>query len=91
LDPALPAALRVAIDQRLEGRAREGLARRASALSEGYRKGRASSALVHGAEDSGLVGEALVLAEVEEYDVRYRHAHERIGRPMPGRTDEKII
>jgi len=52
LDPALPAALRVAIDQRLEGRAREGLARRASALSEGYRKGRASSALVRGAEDA---------------------------------------
>lgn len=52
MDPALPAALRVAIDQRLEGRAREGLARRASALSEGYRKGRASSALVRGAEDA---------------------------------------
>ena len=52
MDPALPAALRVAIDLRLEGRAREDLARRAGALSEGYRKGRASSALVRGAEDA---------------------------------------
>ena len=52
MDPALPAALRVAINLRLEGQAREGLARRAGALSEGYRKGRASSALVRGAEDA---------------------------------------
>lgn len=52
MDPALPAALRAAIDLRLEGRAREALARRADALSQGYRKGRASSALVRGAEDA---------------------------------------
>jgi hypothetical protein len=52
LDPALPAALRVAINLRLEGRPREDLARRAGDLSEGYRKGRASSALVRGAEDA---------------------------------------
>ena len=52
MDPALPAALRVAINLRLEGQAREGLARRAGTLSEGYRKGRASSTLVRGAEDA---------------------------------------
>ena len=52
MDPALPAALRVAINLRLEGRPREDLARRAGDLSEGYRQGRASSALVRGVEDA---------------------------------------
>ena len=52
MDPALPTALRAAIDQALEGRARDGLGRRAAALSEGYRRGRPSSALVRGAEDA---------------------------------------
>ena len=37
MDPALPAALRVAINLRLEGQAREGLARRAGALRGGGR------------------------------------------------------
>jgi len=52
LDAALPEALRAAIDQRLEGQGRAGLAQRAQALSEGYRAGRASSALVRGEADA---------------------------------------
>ena len=52
MDPALPPALRAAIDLGLEGRARKGLAVRAGALSEGYRTGRASSTLVRGVEDA---------------------------------------
>jgi ribosomal protein RSM22 (predicted rRNA methylase) len=52
LDAALPEALRAAIDRRLEGQGRAGLAQRAQALSEGYRGGRASSALVRGEADA---------------------------------------
>ncbi len=52
MDAALPEALRAAIDQRLEGQGRAGLAQRAQALSEGYRAGRASSALVRGEADA---------------------------------------
>ncbi len=52
MDAALPEALRAAIDRRLEGRERSGLAQRALALSEGYRGGRASSALVKGEADA---------------------------------------
>jgi ribosomal protein RSM22 (predicted rRNA methylase) len=52
LDPALPAALRAAIDRSLEGRARDGLAQRAGAISEGYRKGRASRGLVKDGTDA---------------------------------------
>ena len=52
MDAALPEALRAAIDQRLEGQGRAGLAQRAQALSEGYRGGRASSALVRGEADA---------------------------------------
>jgi len=52
LDAALPEALRAAIDRRLEGQGRAGLAQRAQALSEGYRGGRASSALVKGEADA---------------------------------------
>ena len=52
MDAALPEALRAAIDRRLEGQGRAGLAQRAQALSEGYRGGRASSALVRGEADA---------------------------------------
>ncbi len=52
MDAALPEALRAAIDRRLEGQGRAGLAQRAQALSEGYRGGRASSALVKGEADA---------------------------------------
>jgi ribosomal protein RSM22 (predicted rRNA methylase) len=52
LDAALPEALRAAIERRLEGQGRAGLAQRAQALSEGYRGGRASSALVKGEADA---------------------------------------
>jgi len=52
LDAALPEALRAAIDRRLKGQGRAGLAQRAQALSEGYRAGRASSALVRGEADA---------------------------------------
>lgn len=52
MDAALPEALRAAIDRRLEGQGRAGLAQRALALSEGYRRGRASSALVKGEADA---------------------------------------
>jgi ribosomal protein RSM22 (predicted rRNA methylase) len=52
LDAALPEALRAAIDRRLKGQGRAGLAQRAQALSEGYRGGRASSALVRGEADA---------------------------------------
>ncbi|MCA6279100.1 MAG: SAM-dependent methyltransferase, partial [Phenylobacterium sp.] len=52
MDVALPEALRAAIDRRLEGQGRAGLAQRALALSEGYRRGRASSALVKGEADA---------------------------------------
>ena len=52
MDAALPETLRAAIDRRLEGQGRAGLAQRAQALSEGYRGGRASSALVKGEADA---------------------------------------
>ncbi len=52
MDAALPEALRAAIDRRLEGQGRAGLAQRAQALSEGYRGGRASFALVRGEADA---------------------------------------
>ena len=52
MDPALPAALRAAIDLALEGRGRGGLAQRAGAISEGYRRGKASSALVRDGSDA---------------------------------------
>lgn len=52
MDAALPDALRAAIDRRLEGQGRAGLAQRALALSEGYRDGRASSVLVRGEADA---------------------------------------
>ena len=52
MDAALPEALRAAIERRLEGQGRAGLAQRAQALSEGYRGGRASSALVRGEADA---------------------------------------
>ncbi len=52
MDPALPAALRAAIDQALEGQARGPLAQRAGALSAGYRGKRTSSALVKDGGDA---------------------------------------
>ena len=52
MDPALPAALRAAIDQALEGQARGPLAQRAGALSAGYRGKRTSSVLVKDGGDA---------------------------------------
>ncbi|MFM8821521.1 MAG: small ribosomal subunit Rsm22 family protein [Phenylobacterium sp.] len=57
MDPALPAALRAAVDLALEGRALGsgapgGLTQRAGSISEGYRRGRASSALVKDEADA---------------------------------------
>lgn len=52
MDPALPAALRAAIDLALEGQGGGGLAQRAGRISEGYRQGRASSVLVRDGSDA---------------------------------------
>ena len=52
MDPALPAALRAAIDLALEGQGRGALAQRAGRISEGDRQGRASSVLVRDGSDA---------------------------------------
>lgn len=52
MDAALPEALRAAIQQRLEGRAPDGLAGRAQRLSQGYRAGRTSAVLVREEADA---------------------------------------
>ncbi|MFM8939252.1 MAG: small ribosomal subunit Rsm22 family protein, partial [Phenylobacterium sp.] len=52
MDAALPEALRAAIQQRLEGRAPDGLAGRAQRMSQGYRAGRTSAVLVREEADA---------------------------------------
>lgn len=52
MSPELPAALKAALERRLEGASRKALAQRAAAISEGYRAGRGSDAVVGGAEDA---------------------------------------
>ncbi|OXE36404.1 MAG: SAM-dependent methyltransferase, partial [Phenylobacterium zucineum] len=52
MNPDLPLALRQGIDRLLHGIGRSDLAARSSALSEGYRAGRASKVVIRTAEDA---------------------------------------
>ena len=52
MTPALPSALRAALDRALEGAPRKGLAERAARTSEAYRAGRPSSAVIREADDA---------------------------------------
>ena len=87
MDPALPAALRAAIDQALEGRARDGLARRAGAISEGYRKGRASRGLVKDGTDAL----AYALTRTPATYAATRRALEEMAALRPGFSPQSLL
>ncbi len=52
MSPELPAPLRAALDQALEGRARAGLAERAARTSAAYRAGEGSAGVIRDADDA---------------------------------------
>src|SRR5689334_3729518 len=52
MSPEMPAPLRAALDQMLEGVSRKGLAERAAATSAAYRAGRPSAGVIRDADDA---------------------------------------
>lgn len=87
MDPALPAALRAAIDLALEGQGRGALAQRAGQISEGYRRGRASSALVRDASDAL----AYALTRTPATYAATRRALEEVQALRPGFAPQSLL
>lgn len=79
MSPDLPPALRLAADRLLEGVARKGLAERAGKISEAYRAGRTSAAVVKDGDDAT----AYVLARLPATYAACARAFDEAARIAP--------
>jgi ribosomal protein RSM22 (predicted rRNA methylase) len=87
MSPDLPPALRLAADRLLEGVARKGLAERAGRISDAYRAGRTSAAVVKDGDDAT----AYVLARLPATYAACARAFDEAARIVPDFAPDSLL